>query len=141
MFSVPEIGWVNVTVGSYTDRASYLTDVPTNCLDSAINALKNNLDFCVYFDAEGWDYRIIGTRTQAIIILNDEEIRTTDGANKFTIAQEIFNDISEHVEEWARWYYFEEIDPVSVLENNRNEINQKLSILKALLDEENAKKN
>ena len=51
----------NCPVENFSERASYLTDVPNDCLDAFIHALQTNNPAIVYFDAEGFDYHLISS--------------------------------------------------------------------------------
>ena len=46
-------GWCTVTFGDFTFSASYLTDVPFDCLKAAIKWLTDRTVFAVNFDGEG----------------------------------------------------------------------------------------
>jgi len=53
MLAKPEHGWVNVQLEGFSERASYMTDIPNDCLDAFIYALQNNSPTVIFFDAEG----------------------------------------------------------------------------------------
>lgn len=58
MFTNPNSGWTTVTLGDFTDRASYLTNVPNDLIHALIYGIETYSPTSVQFDAEGWDYTI-----------------------------------------------------------------------------------
>ena len=72
MFSKPCCGWTDITIKDSTNKfnapASYLTDVPNDCLDAFIQALQNHSSVVIDFDAEGWDYKLVCSAYDTYII-------------------------------------------------------------------------
>lgn len=52
MLTIPKAGWTNVEIGKFKGRASYLTDIPFECLDAFTFALTYNMPMSIWFDAE-----------------------------------------------------------------------------------------
>ena len=101
----PKHGWVTISIENWSDRASYLTEVPLECLDNMIYALENGSDFIVSFDAEGWTYKIISDyyRTFVITELDTCDLIVFENVSKKVLAKEIFNDITKDIDEWSMW--------------------------------------
>ena len=73
MFTKPQDGWTHLNFENFSERASYLTDVPNDCLDAFIYALQTNNPAVVYFDAEGYDYHLISSYYRSYIIRDKED--------------------------------------------------------------------
>ena len=107
MFSIPKHGWVNLTIDNWTDRASYLTDIPEEILKASINFLKNpGLPASVSFDAEGWEYILVINHYDVYVIESkDEEKLYHFDKNGIKLIEEIYKDIYENLDAWACWSY------------------------------------
>lgn len=133
MFTTPEHGWTNLQLGDFSQRASYLTDIPNDCLDAFIHALQNNVPAIVYFNAEGWDFYLVSSYYQTYIILDIDNVKTfVIDKNKNNLAKELINDIEKYLEEWVNWECYDDKEETEI-EKRRNELKEKLSILKSLL--------
>ena len=133
MLAVPKYGWNNINIGSFSDRASYLTNVPMDCLKNMIIALENNIDFCIDFDAEGWDFKVISDNYNTYIINSKESIELyTEDINIYKLAKEIHDDIFNNLNDWLSWYFEE--NELEEIENYKNELNLLLDKLKKLLN-------
>jgi hypothetical protein len=134
MFSKPEYGWTDVTVGDFTCRASYLEDIPVMCMKAFTNALSPYpTPACMLFDAEGWYFYIVSSFNQTFVI---EEIENDSIADrrlrkynvKLTdIAQEVINDIEQYFEEWINWECWK---PLS-----EDEYNERKTLLTKMLED------
>lgn len=133
MFTIPKHGWVLINIGSFSDRASYLTEVPLDCLDSIIYALENKTDFIVSFDAEGWSFKIISDYYRTFIIEEKDfpKLLTLENINKEMLAKEIYQDISENIDNWSNWSC--SIENEEDILNYKKELNIKLEKLKSLI--------
>lgn len=107
MLSKPHAGWTIISIGKFSDRASFLTDVPMDLLDGFINNEHNC--FCVKFDAEGWDY-IIVFDNYGTDIISDRHIDFTSEYHyrpskvyKKDLALEVANDVEAELEGWTDW--------------------------------------
>lgn len=133
MFSTPGCGWVNITIGDWTDRASYLTDPHIEILKSLINKYKNYTPATIKCDAEGWEYLIVIDDYDVFIIddKNDDidyTYRHFD-INSKKLSQEVIEDIERDIDAWANWSYNEETP--EELEKNKKEL---LKLIKELRD-------
>lgn len=106
MLSRPESGWCDITIGDFCSRASYLTNVPMDIL----KALNGTGTPCVCFDAEGWEFYIIFDWCETLIIGYGDPFGQSDeycvkhfSITKEEIARQVYYDISENLDEWARW--------------------------------------
>lgn len=133
MLSIPKHGWVDISVDNWTDRASYLSDVPNDILDALIQHFKTSKPTIASFDAEGWDYYIIFTAYNTFIIESKDnfDFISTDVPSE-QIAKEIIKDISEHIDEWAQWN-FDATTP-AVIKKEREILEKKIDKLKELLE-------
>lgn len=109
MLSKPESGWTEVKTGSFIDRASYLTNIPLDCLDAFIHAIKKHTQAVVGFDAEGWEYIIVSDHYETYIILNkDEHELLVADVGKVELAKELCTDIRSNIDDWAWWEFNED---------------------------------
>lgn len=148
MLSTPKYGWVDLSICDWKDRASYLTDVPNNLLDSLIFSFESRNPASVSFDAEGWEYIIVFDWNITYIIEsqdNNELICIDRGL--ISLANEIYNDISKDIDEWAKWDYdidFSDKDKESYSymkwEEGKNNLKKKLEKLKNLIESEEDRK-
>lgn len=112
----PQHGWVTVEIGDWSDRASYLTNVPIDALDAFINSYNHRQPATIKFDAEGWEYIVVIDDWETYIIedlyrysknlLNSpsaDPILTIVKVNKRELAKELVNDIQSHFYEWVNW--------------------------------------
>lgn len=126
-------GWCNVTIGDFSSRASYITDVPLDCLDAAIRYLKHRNTFAVSFDAEGWNFIVVSDCIRSYVIVdknstifyaNDEVYGAGD------LALQIYEDVAGHIDEWSLFLSSEDVD------TNKEMIREALAELRGLLIEE-----
>lgn len=144
MLQKPSAGWTEVQIGNYKDRASYLTDIPNDCLDAAIGMLKNKKEFRVLFDAEGWEYIVCASDLNKPVWIetdniNDEE---ADGADLIVVPtdispidlfREIANDIEMDITGWITWMYYSEIEDEARLNREKEKLLNKIKELKQLI--------
>ena len=106
MFTIPKHGWVNLQIEDFSERASYLTDIPNDCLDAFIHALHNNVPAAIYFDAEGWDFHLVSSYYQSYIIVDKDNITVYEvKKNILEIAKELYEDIKKNFDDWLNWDY------------------------------------
>jgi len=131
MFSKPHCGWVTVTLGEFTDRASYLTDVPVDCLDALIFAVDHYRPAAIRFDAEGWEYTITFTMYETYIVrIKDCTELFIVNEDMIDIAKEVISDIERDYKSWMDW---DDFNDGELYVDDAIEIPEKLSILKALV--------
>ena len=49
MLSRPKNGWSTLKIGNFSSRVSYLTDVPYECLNACLAALKYNIPLILQY--------------------------------------------------------------------------------------------
>jgi hypothetical protein len=134
MFTKPEHGWTNLQLGDFSERASYLMDIPNDCLDAFIYAIQNHVPAAVYFDAEGWDFHLISSYYQTYIILDKDNVKTFLIDKSFNeLAKELIDDIESYFNEWINWECYRDEDDNVYINDRKNTLDEKLSILKSLI--------
>ena len=142
MISKPQNGWVDITIGDWTDRASYLTDVQNDFLDCITKVMTTHLPNCFYCDAEGWEYIIVISENAISII------REKDTFDYYTyefyennvllkdVAKTIVNDIESNLNEWRTWEPCLDLNDMGDIENYKNIMLEKLNKLKGILKDQ-----
>lgn len=126
-----EHGWCTVTLGDFSSRASDLTDVPFDCINAAIHAIKSNMPFCVRFDAEGWDFYVMSDVCNAYVVVEkDDTIFYKCGSvvGKDDIALQIYKDVSSDFDNWVKFLIEDGTDL-------KNKLQYSLNALKKCLDD------
>lgn len=138
MLTKPEAGWTNVKIGDYECQASYLTNVPMDCLNSMINAIQNYLPFCVDFDAEGWFFTVISSSyiydTYVIEDKEEAKVHQYDNIKLTDLAKELYRDINENLDDWNMWLPCAKYESEETKEY-REELISKLDLLDQLIKE------
>ena len=136
MLSKPCAGWTKVTIGDFEGRASYMTDVPMDCLIAFINALEYNIPASVLFDEEGSEFTLV-TSVDGTYIISEREEPKLFVINKgfLKLVRELINDIEDNLEDWVLWDYDYEFhnDSEGILNERRNIIKKRVKKLKELL--------
>jgi len=131
MLTKPEDGWVNVQLEGFSERASYMTDIPNDCLDAFIYALQNNLPTVIFFDAEGWDFNLVASWYQSYVILDKDNVKVFEiKKDLFELANELYEDINNNLNDWLNWDY---VDDEEELKEYREKLITKLNTLGAEL--------
>ena len=136
MLSKPCAGWTKVTIGDFEGRASYMTDVPMDCLIAFINALEYNIPASVLFDEEGSGFTLVTSVDGTYIISEREELKLFVINKGFLkLVRELINDIEDNLEDWVLWDYDYEFhnDSEGILNERRNIIKKRVKRLKELL--------
>ena len=129
MFTTPQDGWTHIQLENFSERASYLTDIPNDCLDAFIHALQTNNPAIMYFDAEGFDYHLISSFYRSYIIKDKEDNKVDIHVIEkdiLELAKELVNDIQRDFDKWLNW---ESYDDGEYAEVNREVFREKLSLL------------
>ena len=100
--SIYGVGWCLIQLGEIYSRASYLTSVPYDCLKSIVEAIKEDIDFHVVFDGEGWHFEVRADNEQCYFNYLPGEKHTFDNMNKYDLAILIYNNISSNFHSWNR---------------------------------------
>ena len=105
MLTKPQHGWSTITIGHWSDRCSYLDDVPYLLTQAVDASCRTHMPQSVEFDAEGHEYIIvIGDYHTHIIVSNDDahSYYTVDVSNK-ELCRQLIDDIRENIDGWAAW--------------------------------------
>lgn len=136
MLSKPCAGWTKVTIGDFEGRASYMTDVPMDCLIAFINALEYNIPASILFNEEGSEFTLV-TSVDGTYIISEREEPKLFVINKgfLKLVRELINDIEDNLEDWVLWDYDYEFhnDSEGILNERRNIIKKRVKRLKELL--------
>ena len=112
MLDKPEHGWSRITIGYWSERCSYLDDVPMDLLNAFILTLTYGTPSFVRFDAEGWEYLIVFSA-------NSVEIFTEEATDVYysspiyryeyipinlrKLASELLSDVRQDIKAWSLW--------------------------------------
>jgi len=131
MLTKPQDGWTSIHIQNFSERASYLTDIPNDCLDAFIYALQTNNPAVVYFDAEGWDFHLVSSYYRSYIIRDKEDNKVDIHVIEkdiLELAKELVYDIQRDFDEWLQWEYYYD-DGGEYAKINREVFKGKLSLL------------
>lgn len=127
MLTKPSHGWTNIQIGNFSERASYLTDIPNDCLDAFIYALQSGNPAVIFFDAEGWDFHLIASYYCSYIIVDKDEAKVYSFDRTIKeLAKELYEDINNNFDDWLNWDLY---DNVEEREQNERGLRKKLSDL------------
>ena len=107
MLRKPDAGWSQITICNWSDRCSYLTDVPCDLLNAIWFCVKWNEPQSVKCDAEGWEYIIVFDLCKTFIIEyneNGDGYRLIDCEIDIEmLAKELVSDIENEIDSWVYW--------------------------------------
>lgn len=106
MLEKPEHGWSCITIGSWSERCSYLDDVPFRLLEAMDATCRTWRPHCVKFDAEGWEYIIVFDMYETHIISDNCDegfIYTSVECDLKKLSKEMIEDIRRDLDGWANW--------------------------------------
>ena len=134
MLTKPNAGWTDVIInGTVIGPASYLTDVPLDCLTAMTYALSRRKNFCLTFDADGWDFKIIADNDMTYAIVCKDEITTQAfQMSKQELAKELVKDLLDNLKDWAEWLSYRDEDYEEYI-CRREEIKDRCKDIEALL--------
>lgn len=115
-------GWCAIQLGDIYSRASYITDVPGDCLTSIIHAIQSDCDFEVEFNAEGYSFTVRADNTQCYFNFHAGEHHAFDNMNKYDLALQIYKDINNDFSRWLNFYC------------GNCDLSESLNVLKELID-------
>ncbi len=102
--------WIEITVGDHVGqehhyRASFLTDVPGDLLDGAIEMLRDRYPFVLEIDTrEDGFYSFVNSPLHlALFVTNGERVVKTAYEDPLELAQYILCYVNENKEECYRW--------------------------------------
>ena len=141
MLTKPEAGWSDFSLdGTSVYTLSYLDNIPFEWLDDAIHGLETLNPFCVKGFMEPERFICVVSFWNCHIICEDEDRDPLDLQNTtheishtsmLQFCQQLYDDISENLDDWACWDYDPELD----FDTNKEELIIKLARLKELIAE------
>ena len=106
MLDKPWAGWSDIHIGDWTDRCSYIDNVPFMLLEAFTIAISKNSIESVKFDAEGWEYILVLDYSDVHIIsdkADDGFIYHSVEIDREELAKELIADIRHNIDDWAEW--------------------------------------
>ena len=136
MLGKPDVGWVDIKIGEFLGRGSYLTDIPIDCLNSCVFALSHNAPISFYIDEEGSGFMVVSYYNCTYVLQKDEdseqkELLFSSDIDFRELAVEILNDIDSNCEECIDWMAYD--DEATNLDRSEL-IRAKMNQLKLLLN-------
>ena len=141
MLTKPEAGWSDFSLdGTSVYHLSYLDNIPFEWLDDAIHGLETLNPFCVKGFMEPDRFICVVSFWNCHIICEDEErdpldpqstIHEISHTSMLQFCQQLYDDISENLDDWACWDYDSELE----FDTNKEELIIKLARLKELIAE------
>ena len=141
MLTKPEHGWSDFSLdGTSVYTLGYLDNIPFEWLDDAIHGLETLNPFCVKGFMEPERFICVVSFWNCHIICEDEDRDPLDPQNTIheishtsmlQFCQQLYDDISENLDDWACWDYDSELD----FDTNKEELIIKLARLKELIAE------
>jgi hypothetical protein len=143
MLEKPYVGWTNIKIKNWFDRASYLTDIHLDFLNSLINSYKNYTVASIKYDAEGWEGIIVIDDYSTYIIKyedkSDKPYVLEIEIDKDDVSKELIKDIENNLEEWCAWDILgvDEEQDKEQIKKNKKIILKLISELKKVINEYN----
>lgn len=143
MLEKPYVGWTNIKIKNWSDRASYLTDIHLDFLNSLINSYKNYTVASIKYDAEGWEGIIVIDDYSTYIIKyedkSDKPYVLEIEIDKDDVSKELIKDIENNLEEWCAWDILgvDEKQDKEQIKKNKKIILKLISELKKVINEYN----
>ena len=104
MLDTPKHGWSSIHIGAWSDRCSYLDDVPMKLLEAFLRCFRCHEPQSVRFDAEGYEYIIVFDIYQTYVITSDDEDRLAVlDATYRKLAPECIADIRRDLDAWVNF--------------------------------------
>lgn len=110
MLGKPDAGWSKVTMGEFEEYASYLTNVPIDCLEACIHRVKGKGPLAFVFEAEGpGRFFVLATAYNTVIKWEEddtpESCHLIPGVNDVQLVLETVHDIEQYLNDWAEdWH-------------------------------------
>lgn len=122
---------------TFSGKGSYLTDIPLECLNSFINALKYSIPASVCFDEEGSGFILVADFNGVYIISEREKTELIKIDILFLdLVNEVIKDIEDNFNDWVLWIDCYEEDSLKnneALKARKNNMKNKINILKSML--------
>ena len=111
IFGLPACGWSYMKIGEFGLSASYITDIPNDCLEAMVYALENGTDFICNFDAESnGNFKVISDDYRTYVIEeSSEQLYICESINKQVLSQEMYKAFSNKA--WKNWQFDQYEDP------------------------------
>lgn len=105
MLKEPKHGWSQITIGNWSDRCSYLDDVPFLLLEGVEGVCRTGNPVAAKFDAEGWEYLIVFDVYETHIITETDNgyTLTTEDVRIKNLVEELVADIRRDLKAWSCW--------------------------------------
>ena len=131
MITNSRYGWCNFELVDFKGTPSYLTDVPVDLLIAFIDL---NTKGCgvAWFDEEGTEFTLVLTPYSLFIIEEKEEpvLHDFSEMNIKDLEKELIDDLEKDLNGWSE--FITEDDREEILQH-RNEIRQKIAMLKEMI--------
>lgn len=104
MLDTPCAGWSRITIREWSDRCSYIDDVPFMLLSAVDEVVRRHTSYAVKFDAEGYEYIIVFDELETHIITSKDVFAyTTIEIDIEDVVKELIKDIRNDLDLWAYW--------------------------------------
>jgi len=140
MLSRPHCGWITFKLdGTGAYDLGYLTDVPMDWLDAAIDGLWRLRPFCVAGSLEPmrmicvvsyWDCHIFAEHMDGFEMGSEEVRFEHSSTDMIDFCQMLHDDLSADIDAYARFLEFSKYDP----EAKAKELRSKLELFQELID-------
>lgn len=112
MLDRPHHGWSNITIGAWTDRCSYLDDVPFMLLRTISEFQTTKRPTSVKFDAEGYEYILVFDYSVVHIITETDDgyELSSQEVSYPSLIRELVGDIQGEIDGWTGWMSYENQD-------------------------------
>ena len=128
MLDTPKAGWSRIEIGNWSDRCSYLDDVPYRLLETVDVVVRTGRPCAVRFDAEGWEYTMVFDQSETHILSDKTPDESPDVIFTLTtidirirdIAKELITDLRKDVDGWANWMCYRPISEEELNERKKD---------------------
>lgn len=135
MISNPKHGWCSFKLGEFEGTPSYLTDVPLDLLNAFINYHTQGSGVVV-LDEEGSYFTLILTQYNFGIFIIEEKNKAAlydfSEMNIKDLEKELIEDIESDLNGWANFITDDDLEEIKI---HRDEIRQKIVVLKKSMEE------
>lgn len=131
MLKSPNAGWSRITIGDWSNRCSYLDDVPYLLLEGVEEVCRTGYPVVSKFDAEGYEYFIVIDIDTVFIITETDDgysLKTIEISIK-GLAAELIADIRRDLDLWSEW-----VDYGDMSEDEKRERKKDLSALCEIIE-------
>lgn len=128
MISNPKYGWCNFKLNTFNGTPSYLTNMPIDILTAFIDYHAKGCGVA-WFDEEGTEFTLVIT-PYSVFIIEEKDKAVLHDFSEIKIEnleKELIDDIESDLNGWSE---FITDDDTEEIKNHRDEIRQKLAILK-----------